>query len=792
MERSISATSGTLRVATPDAVRSFISRWWLADATGTTSNPHEIALGEITLRPHQQSAVARLAAAIKEFGGALLGDEVGTGKTFIALAVARHARSILVVAPASLEDMWRQSAQRAGIAVAFTSFELLSRRLRPHGTCTFLIVDEAHHARNPLTARYGELSALASNTPTLLLSATPVHNRSSDLPVLLALFLGSRAGSLSDSEISRCVIRREREIAGDGHAIPVAEEAEWVCVTQDDALPAAVLALSPPLPPRDGGDGGVLIARSLIRQWSSSESALLGGLRRRLQKTAALIASLECGVFPSDAELRAWVAGEDSMQLAFPQLIAPPTRSAAEYLGVALAHREGLLEIFRSRDHTRQVDQERAAALLRIAKRHEGVKIVAFSQYSDTVNGLFRSLAGRGRSAALTAGGARVAGGTMSRRETLDCFAPRARLASPPSTASQISLLLTTDILSEGVNLQDAGVVVHLDIPWTPARLVQRTGRIVRLESEHRRVWSYVFKPPASAETLLRFEQIIADKLSIAQASIGGDYHVLPPFGDLQAYSVASASPVGAPVVSSTGETNRGLRESARAEVESRGVAAPTAAEAIRRTIATWQGGDPDSQCQSVHLPLSTTGFLTAVAAKREGFLAACVLNGRKVLLTSNDGHVTGDLHAVSETVTQNISNAESVSRIALRAALSALHSHFRAVDAMRGITPGAVSVTQARRALLRRIATVSIRSQPHLRGRAAAAADRSRAVVLATYGIAAEQALCQLASSKLNDEDWLESIEAFGAEYSLAACGDESDGSSIAALILYQCSRDT
>ena len=48
-----------------------------------------------------------------------------------------------------------------------------------------------------------------------------------------------------------------------------------------------------------------------------------------------------------------------------------------------------------------------------------------------------------------------------------------------------MTLLLTTDLASEGVNLQDASVVVHLDLPWTAARLEQRVGRVARLASAH-------------------------------------------------------------------------------------------------------------------------------------------------------------------------------------------------------------------------------------------------------------------------------------------------------------------
>src|SRR6185312_16097211 len=86
--------------------------------------------------------------------------------------------------------------------------------------------------------------------------------------------------------------------------------------------------------------------------------------------------------------------------------------------------------------------------------------------------------------AALTAHGGRVAGGRISRREVLVQFTPHADGAAVP-TADHIRLLIATDVLSEGLDLQRASVVVHLDLPWNPARLEQRVGRVRRLGAEH-------------------------------------------------------------------------------------------------------------------------------------------------------------------------------------------------------------------------------------------------------------------------------------------------------------------
>ena len=91
----------------------------------------ELKLGNIVLRDHQSEAATRLRAAIQRFGGALLADEVGLGKTYTALAAARDVRPLLVVAPAALVAMWQTSLGNARLQGDIISLESLSRREPP-------------------------------------------------------------------------------------------------------------------------------------------------------------------------------------------------------------------------------------------------------------------------------------------------------------------------------------------------------------------------------------------------------------------------------------------------------------------------------------------------------------------------------------------------------------------------------------------------------------------------------------------------------------------------------------
>ena len=104
----------------------------------------------------------------------------------------------------------------------------------------------------------------------------------------------------------------------------------------------------------------------------------------------------------------------------------------------------------------------------------------------------------------------------------LGAFAPRAQRAPAPSASLETDILIATDLLSEGLNLQDAERVVHYDLPWSPARLAQRVGRIDRLGSTHASISTITFLPPPLLARALAIEERLAAKTQ-AQALAGAD-----------------------------------------------------------------------------------------------------------------------------------------------------------------------------------------------------------------------------------------------------------------------------
>jgi hypothetical protein len=479
--------------------------------------PAPLRVGDITLHPHQRSAAARIRRQIARHGGALLCDEVGLGKTYVALAVAQSFADVTVIAPASLAGMWRQATRATRTPAEFISIETLGRAGPNPRHRSLMIVDEAHHFRNPSTRRYSALAKLCATTPVLLLTATPLHNSRDDMSALAALFLGTRAYALGPAELAQLVVRRREPETG--MAIPIVHHAAPEIVLNDETVLDTILALPPAVAPSDGSLATSLVIHGLVRQWVSSHAALAGALRRRLGRSHGLLASLEAGRYPTAAELSAWVYADQCVQLAFTEL-QPPAKAPLETLSSALhAHTRALSELL---SIIRPLNDDSLADFVRSVRcRHPGEKIVAFTSYAETAESVYRSLRSEGHAALLTARGAIIASGPIPRDQLLGQFAPAQPFAHAVESHRDVTLLISTDLLSEGVNLQQASVVINLDLPWTEARLQQRVGRLARIGSPHPRVTCYTVNPPPRAEAVLHELEIIARKSEASTRLLG-------------------------------------------------------------------------------------------------------------------------------------------------------------------------------------------------------------------------------------------------------------------------------
>lgn len=154
-----------------------------------------------------------------------------------------------------------------------------------------------------------------------------------------------------------------------------------------------------------------------------------------------------------------------------------------------------------------------------IQNKHRGEKILIFSQFADTVHYLRRELAQRGVTRLAAATGNSEDPTALAWR-----FSPvsngRREGVSPQD---EIRVLIATDVLSEGQNLQDCHIVVNFDLPWAIIRLIQRAGRVDRIGQTATRILCYAFWPADGVERIIRLRDRLRQRLRENGEVVGAD-----------------------------------------------------------------------------------------------------------------------------------------------------------------------------------------------------------------------------------------------------------------------------
>lgn len=160
-------------------------------------------------------------------------------------------------------------------------------------------------------------------------------------------------------------------------------------------------------------------------------------------------------------------------------------------------------------------------------------KIIVFTAFADTARYLYEQLApAAGLNAALVSGtGANkttVKGLRTDLGAILTAFSPRSR-GRPADLAEEggIDLLIATDVISEGQNLQDCDCLVNYDIHWNPVRIVQRFGRIDRLGSPNESIQLVNFWPDMDLDAYIGLEKRVSGRMVLLDVSATGEENII-------------------------------------------------------------------------------------------------------------------------------------------------------------------------------------------------------------------------------------------------------------------------
>lgn len=149
---------------------------------------------------------------------------------------------------------------------------------------------------------------------------------------------------------------------------------------------------------------------------------------------------------------------------------------------------------------------------------HSKEKVIVFTQYSDTALYVYKQLKRRGFDHI-----GYVTGGYKNPTEMVERFSPVSNGKTNLSPDDEIRVLIATDVLSEGQNLQDAHVIVNYDLPWAIIRLIQRAGRVDRIGQKEDKIFCYSFFPADGVESIIRLRSRLNERINENANIVGSD-----------------------------------------------------------------------------------------------------------------------------------------------------------------------------------------------------------------------------------------------------------------------------
>lgn len=622
------------------------------------------------LDQYQRDGYGALLKISGKYGGAFLCDGVGLGKTFVGLMLIERLvkferKKVLLIVPKSgREPVWESSLRRY-LPELFGDFSNLvvvnhtdlqrggdwvEKLQRLKEQADVLVIDEAHHFRNPSTkkdtSRYWQMQGLAKDKTVFMLTATPINNRLIDLQHLIEHFTQREAGHFKDTlgihslpghfrklekELAKrmggellqgelagletgdllaqdslfreLVVQRSRAYVKQSQITAGAKEALFpkraapkvadysVKKTYGKLLgmvekafnkkqPLFTLPMYYPLayskvPVADGFEDNRqkqvvgLIRILFLKRFESSASAFEASCQQLLRKVMAFV-QVNSTTKHEQAALERWRihqeellgdvqrrqhqlfdnAGEDEAEqdedvipeemLAAVELLDRDQFDVPQMLSESLQDLNQLAEFLNELRQFKPSHDDKLRALIQLLKTDPVLKkhkVMIFSEFSATARYLAKELEKAG-----IKGIDQIDSATKrSRGDVIRQFAPYYNNMTSQALAdkghTETRVLIATDVLSEGLNLQDATRLINYDLHWNPVRLMQRIGRVDRrmnpdiekmLVKDHPEVkairgtveyWNFL--PPGELDELLNLFKKVSSKTLLISKTLG-------------------------------------------------------------------------------------------------------------------------------------------------------------------------------------------------------------------------------------------------------------------------------
>ena len=535
------------------------------------------------LLPFQRKAVGDALKKLEDYGGVIIADVVGMGKTYMGTAILRYLRKTedaqpLVVCPPHLEDMW-QDFMRDNRVYGYTESRykigMDEGALEKYTHCNVILVDESHNFRNSNTNSYrallGFMDGKMDNTKIIMLSATPISNGVMDLKNQLRLFPQEglyRIPQLAETSLDtyfkgtedngkltekgkekiqdllrNILIRRTRTQIRDKYAEYDNERDSWYMTGADGErryLPNRKLRNPEQYDADkvyDSGYSGIeeyIMKLKLARYGPgkylaeeymetrpyddliSTTKPLIGIVRSLLLKR------MESSIQAFHISIDHYIQGHEKFRAILKKGTVPIGRDFGDVIYKSfeyddddefasnVSQMQSMYDI-QAFDSVRWIEDltydinifksirgllgdpakferrdDKLHKLYDLIKQYDNrEKILIFTESAVTARYISEHIMSKFPNRRVGQLDSK-SGGSRAKAEYVRRFDPKHNTSSGSIPESEeLDMLVSTDVLSEGVNLHISRVVINYDFHWNPVRLMQRVGRIDRIGSEH-------------------------------------------------------------------------------------------------------------------------------------------------------------------------------------------------------------------------------------------------------------------------------------------------------------------
>ncbi|MCB9805586.1 helicase [Candidatus Nomurabacteria bacterium] len=635
-----------------------LDEYFSVEETEDMKTPRQITNGKFSDLKYQKDAVNLGLDRIKRFGGVIIADVVGLGKSIIASTIAHNLNlQTVIIAPPHLETQWKDYLAEFDFKGSVYTTGKVEEALQRHGDKDnlLIILDEAHKHRNEDTDNYKNLHKLCAGNRVMALSATPFNNDPKDIYALIKLFstpgqstiktvenlsisfhelfkryrdirrelrksadkdasedsleikkeLNSIASELRKM-IEPLVIRRsrldldeiedyKRDLEEQGVAFakvndPILLEYDLGDITSlyvetlnkisspDDSdsfegvryKPASYIKagskfIKELLETEEDDDSGMsaeeklqrimqgqsnvakFMRRLLVRRFESSMGSFRVSLKNMIASSEAMldwydnrgvVPIYKKGSLPTTSDLEDKTPEElDDLfnKLKGKGLIEIPVSEIQDHFKGALEKDISILKAIQSdwvsvEDDPKYkfFEQKISESLAKESKR----KIIVFTEFSDTAEYVYDKLKEDGFTRVY-----KYSSGDAS-KENKEIIQKNFDAGLDLSKQDDdYDIIVATDAISEGFNLHRAGTVVNYDIPYNPTRVIQRVGRINRINKKvFEELFIFNFFPTMTGEVETRTKAISTLKMDLIHSLLGEDTKIFTKNEDLQNY----------------------------------------------------------------------------------------------------------------------------------------------------------------------------------------------------------------------------------------------------------------